>query len=174
MITKDEKHSKWIKSEELMHESPVRYALPFTINGVNINQFVDLFELQSINEIFSQSADLTSKGNSSQSSNMNINVSVNVGGSGGNDQNFGESDRRTIGYKHEWFGISEGELITIIGDWDGKQFCLSTSKTNKASKLTFMQIVEETENVILWLQCLFICMLIGGGSIGAYQKWGEQ
>ena len=97
---KEEKRSHWVKSFENMHKSPTKYASILEINGVNINDFRDLFVLDKQYEIFTASPHLNENGSVNNNQNV-FNLNLNVSTSNNNQNEvIGEQERRTLGYQH--------------------------------------------------------------------------
>ena len=161
---KEEKRSRYIKSYENVHRSPIQYASILEINNVNINDFRDLFPLNQQYETFTSSPDLNGSINNSNQNTFNLNLNIGTNSNNNNDI-LGEQDRKTIGYRHRWYGVNIGDQYTIIGYWDGDQF-VKGDGMNIVDGQNYYEIVKGYENSIWWLRTITMAGLLVSGGVG--------
>merc|ERR1711879_668647 len=150
--TKKEKRSKWVKSFETVFKSPVEYASVLEINGMNMNGFKTMFPLHEQYALFTDSARLNDGNNQGSTGGNTFNLSLNVNASShGSDSEdvVGEKERKTVGYRHKWFGANIGDTFTVIGYWDGEHFVNDGCELNTVSKRSYTQMIKDHERYMV-------------------------
>ena len=77
----------------------------------------------------------------------------------------GEKERKTVGYRHRWFGANIGDMFTVIGYWNGDRFGRNQNTLTIVSKQSYDQIVKDYENRIWWAHTLCIAGLFLSGGV---------
>merc|ERR1712013_181996 len=164
---KKEKRSEFVKSFERVHESPLTFAPLLNIDGVNIDGLKELFPMGLQYELFADSADLGQSGG--QRNEMNLSLNLNLNGSGtANDETVGEKERKTVGYRHKWYGAEIGDTYTVVGYWDGRRFGKGGG-LNLVSRQSYGEMIDGYEGGIWWMRSLCVAGLLIGGGVSIYE-----